>query len=209
MLHSSGLNTGQASSESVQKRMATVKQHEGRRGFPSSDPRERPIDLVSMTQNTRRPGGQRGGLGSEAGGGHIDLVKVTENYSGALQAADRRVQHASTDPALARALAEKAELERQLKVWMSCLLMILHCSWHLHHCFIGAWLFQTRSLCGSPSQLCCICSNLAAPGHLLCLCLLAANQAVSSICKPFSQVSAYQSVITWEDSVPGHQQCLV
>ena len=53
---------------------------------------------------------------SEAAGGHINLVKVTEDYSGALQAADKRVQHASTDPALAKALAEKAELEQQLKV---------------------------------------------------------------------------------------------
>lgn len=53
---------------------------------------------------------------SELAGGHIDLVKVTEDYSGALQAADKCVQHASTDPALAKALAEKAELEQQLKV---------------------------------------------------------------------------------------------
>ena len=114
MLHSSRLNTGQGASDSVQKRMAAVKQHEGRRGFSSPDPRERPIDLVRSC--TVRPGVQKGGSGSEAGGGHIDLVKVTENYSGALQAASRRVQHASTDPALTRALAEKAELERQLKV---------------------------------------------------------------------------------------------
>ena len=46
----------------------------------------------------------------------IDLVKVTEQYSPALQAARTRVQHASSDPALAKALAEKAELERQLRV---------------------------------------------------------------------------------------------
>ena len=51
---------------------------------------------------------------------HINLVKVTEEYSGALQAADKRVQHASTDPALAKALAEKAELQQQLKVELSC-----------------------------------------------------------------------------------------
>ena len=57
---------------------------------------------------------------SELAGGHIDLVKVTEEYSGALQAADKRVQHATTDPALAKALAEKAELEQQLKVELSC-----------------------------------------------------------------------------------------
>ena len=57
-----------------------------------------------------------GSTPSEPAGGHIDLVKVTDDYSGALQAADERVQHASTDPALAKALAEKAELEQQLKV---------------------------------------------------------------------------------------------
>ena len=52
----------------------------------------------------------------EPADGFIDLVKVTEDYSPALQAATARVEHASTDPALAQALAEKAELEQQLKV---------------------------------------------------------------------------------------------
>lgn len=111
-----GLNTTQASSDSLHRSTATIKQHEGRRGFSSADLRERPIDLVNMTGNTRDSGTQQGLTPAETVGGHIDLVKVTENYSGALQAANRRVQHASTDPALARALAEKAELERQLKV---------------------------------------------------------------------------------------------
>ena len=67
---------------------------------------------------------------SEPVGGHIDLVKVSEDYSGALQAADKRVQHASTDPALAKALAEKAELEQQLKVNLLQLLV----QWHVLIC---------------------------------------------------------------------------
>lgn len=99
------------------------------RAGPSSGPHQ----VGSLGQSTSRPGITRphqGSAPSEPAGGRIDLVKVTEDYSGALQAADKRVQHASTDPALAKALAEKAMLEQQLKVgvWSS---------WrppHWHHC---------------------------------------------------------------------------
>lgn len=73
----------------------------------------------SLGQPISRPAATRahqGSAPSQPAGGRIDLVKVTEDYSGALQAADKRVQHASTDPALAKALAEKAMLEKQLTV---------------------------------------------------------------------------------------------
>lgn len=49
-------------------------------------------------------------------GGYIDLMGVSSAYSGALKAATHRVEDASSDTALAKALAEKADLERQLKV---------------------------------------------------------------------------------------------
>ncbi|DBB13492.1 TPA: hypothetical protein ACH3X3_000543 [Trebouxia sp. C0006] len=48
-------------------------------------------------------------------GGYIDLVGVSNAYSGALKAATHRVEDASSDTALAKALAEKAGLEKQLK----------------------------------------------------------------------------------------------
>ena len=90
------------------------------RAGPSSGPHQ----VDSLGQPPSRPGTNKphqGSALSEPAGGRIDLVKVTEDYSGALQAADKRVQHASTDPALAKALAEKAMLEQQLKVgvWSS------------------------------------------------------------------------------------------
>lgn len=99
------------------------------RAGPSSGPHQ----ICSPGQPASRPGttkSHQGPAPSGPAGGRIDLVKVTEDYSGALQAADKRVQHASTDPALAKALAEKAMLEQQLKVgvWSS---------WgppHCHHC---------------------------------------------------------------------------
>lgn len=94
----------------------STREHEGRRGFAPSDPRGGHVDLVEVPESTRQPEGRKGLAPSELRGSHIDLVKVTGNYSGALQAASRRVQHATTDPALAKALAEKAELERQLQV---------------------------------------------------------------------------------------------
>ncbi len=53
---------------------------------------------------------------SGQGAGYIDLVGVSEAYSGALKAARHRVDDATSDSALARALLEKADLERQLKV---------------------------------------------------------------------------------------------
>lgn len=130
MLHPSsrpGLNTTQASSDSHHGSTATIRQHEGRRSFPSSGRTERLIDLANVTGNTRHSRAQTGLTPSDVAGGHIDLVKVTENYSGALQVASRRVRHATTDPALARALAEKAELERQLKVQVLPLGWSPHC----------------------------------------------------------------------------------
>ncbi len=54
-------------------------------------------------------------------GGYIDLVGVSSAYSGALKAATHRVEDASSDTALAKALAEKADLEKQLKVCHFCL----------------------------------------------------------------------------------------
>ncbi len=54
-------------------------------------------------------------------GGYIDLVGVSSAYSGALKAAAHRVEDASSDTALAKALAEKADLEKQLKVCHFCL----------------------------------------------------------------------------------------
>ncbi len=54
-------------------------------------------------------------------GGYIDLVGVSNAYSGALKAATHRVEDASSDTALAKALAEKAGLEKQLKVCHFCL----------------------------------------------------------------------------------------
>lgn len=58
---------------------------------------------------------------STLSGGYIDLVGVSAAYSGALKAATHHVEDASSDTALAKALAEKADLERQLKVWHFCL----------------------------------------------------------------------------------------
>ncbi|DBA66402.1 TPA: hypothetical protein ACH3X2_002382 [Trebouxia sp. C0005] len=52
---------------------------------------------------------------STLSGGYIDLVGVSAAYSGALKAATHHVEDASSDTALAKALAEKADLERQLK----------------------------------------------------------------------------------------------
>ncbi|DBA92731.1 TPA: hypothetical protein ACH3X1_002937 [Trebouxia sp. C0004] len=52
---------------------------------------------------------------SNSPGGYIDLIGVSGAYSGALKAATHRVEDASSDTALAKALAEKADLERQLK----------------------------------------------------------------------------------------------
>ena len=49
-----------------------------------------------------------------------DVIDVTENYSGAMRTANERIQHASSDAALAQLMAEKQELERQLKVRMTC-----------------------------------------------------------------------------------------
>ena len=71
-----------------------------------------------------RPTHQASGSGATAdrrSAGFIDLVGVTEAYSGALTAARHRVDDASSDSALARALAEKADLERQLKVQFSAI----------------------------------------------------------------------------------------
>ena len=63
--------------------------------------------------------------------GYIDLVNVTETYSGAIETAAQRLDRASSDAALAIALAEKAELERQLKVrkkrWQTMYVCILGC----------------------------------------------------------------------------------
>lgn len=53
---------------------------------------------------------------SPSNAGFIDLVDVAETYSGPLQTARQRAHHASSDAALAVALAEKADLERQLQV---------------------------------------------------------------------------------------------
>ena len=53
---------------------------------------------------------------SNAPGGYIDLVGVSGAYSGALKSATHRIEDASSDTALAKALAEKADLEKQLKV---------------------------------------------------------------------------------------------
>lgn len=47
--------------------------------------------------------------------GYIDLLGVTDAFEGALQAASHRVDDASDGSALAKALAEKADLERQLQ----------------------------------------------------------------------------------------------
>lgn len=52
--------------------------------------------------------------------GCIDLLDATDAGVRALEAADRQVDTASNDTALATALAEKADLERKLKV--CCLL---------------------------------------------------------------------------------------
>lgn len=52
---------------------------------------------------------------SNAPGGYIDLVGVSGAYSGALKSATHRIEDASSDTALAKALAEKADLEKQLK----------------------------------------------------------------------------------------------
>jgi len=49
------------------------------------------------------------------------LIGVSGAYSGALKAAAHRVEDASSDTALAKALAEKADLEKQLKVRHFCL----------------------------------------------------------------------------------------
>lgn len=57
---------------------------------------------------------------SNSPGGYIDLVGVSGAYSGALKAATHRIEDASSDTALAKALAEKADLERQLKVRHFC-----------------------------------------------------------------------------------------
>lgn len=57
---------------------------------------------------------------SNSPGGYIDLIGVSGAYSGALKAATHRIEDASSDTALAKALAEKADLERQLKVRHFC-----------------------------------------------------------------------------------------
>lgn len=104
-------------------------QQVGSPGHPASRP------------GTTRP--HQGSAPSEPAGGRIDLVKVTEDYSGVLQAADKRVQHASTDPALAKALAEKAMLEQQLKVGVLRSWCPPHCRYCCHpcaHCCAGLCL---------------------------------------------------------------------
>lgn len=62
--------------------------------------------------------------------GYIDLLGVTDAFEGALQAASHRVDDASGGSALAKALAEKADLERQLQV--TTLFMCLCCLNHGH-----------------------------------------------------------------------------
>ena len=108
-----------------------------------------PVQHISRPSATKPLQAPQKFVPPELAGGHINLVKVTEDYSGALQAADKRVQHASTDPALAKALAEKAELEQQLKVktfsFCNCLcsgisITVLLC---MSKCCIGVCLYQT------------------------------------------------------------------